>query len=267
MSFSWFSKLLSIEHDMKNACTFFRSLTRRIHSILWEQRCRVCGIPCPPGNALPLCPDCAQALAPLQKSFCPCCGQILEKTDKRRFFCRECLLDPPPWQEIHLLGAYEHLLRELLIDCKFHGNLAAAHLVGTLLARSMPKSFHDAPHILVPVPLSEKRLQERGFNQVLELARPVARRFSFPLVPEALSRTKETRPQSKLSKRERRINVRGAFAAIPENVAQKHIILMDDVMSTGSTLRQAALTLFEAGAASICVLIAARTPKHSTPLF
>ena len=251
---------------MKKSRSLLRKLAAYFYAALWENRCRVCGDPCPPGDAITLCPKCAEELRPIREGFCPCCGQILKKTDKRRFFCPDCLFDPPPWQEIHLFGAYKNLLRDLLIDFKFRGNLASGHLVGALLARSMPDSFRNAPHILVPMPLSRERLQERGFNQVLELARPVIRRFSFPLATDILTRVKNTAPQSSLKGGERRANITGAFSVAPDKVAGKHIILMDDVMTTGCTLREAAKVLLAAGAASICVLIAARTPQPESGL-
>lgn len=248
--------------------SFLRALAEHLYLTLWEKRCRVCGTPCPPKDSITLCPKCAAALAPFQGGFCPCCGQIRKTKDKRRFFCHDCLVDPPPWQEIHFFGLYESLLKNLLVDFKFHGNLAAGQLIGELLARSMPESFHNAPHILVPMPLSRKRLLERGFNQVLEMARPVVRRFSFPLVMDGLIRIHDTVQQCGLSKIQRRINTTGVFAAASDKISGKHIILMDDIMTTGSTLRQAAQALLEAGASGICVLIAARTPKpapNTTP--
>lgn len=253
---------------MKRLFSGTRALAARLYTVLWENRCRVCGTPCPPGKAIPLCPKCAEELKPLEEGFCPCCGQILAKKDNRRFFCHTCLVNPPPWQEIHLFGVYEKLLRTLLIQFKFQENLAAGHLVGMLLARSMPDSFYGTPYILVPIPLSRERLLERGFNQVLEMARPVAKRFSFPIEPRALTRVRNTLPQSTLGSDERRANIFGAFSAAPDKVNGKHIILVDDVMTTGNTLREAAKILFLAGAASICVLIAARTreqPKTPHP--
>ena len=249
---------------LKRAGLFLCAFAKRLYAILGEKRCRVCGAPCPPGDAIPLCPECAAGLTPVPYDFCPCCGQRVRKNDARRFFCRDCLLHPPPWQEIHFFGPYERILRELLVCFKFSGDLAAGQLVGMLLAQSMPESFYGSPHILVPIPLSKKRLRERGFNQALELARPVVRRFSFPLVPKALTRIRDTLPQRILDSGERRINVAGAFAADADAVAGKHVLLLDDVMTTGATMREAAATLLAGGAASIGVLLATRTLKNET---
>ena len=246
---------------MTSICSAIYSLAGRLYAILWESRCRVCGTPCPPKDAIPLCPECAAELKPIQDAFCPGCGEIFKKKDTRRFFCDNCLHNPPPWREIHFFGIYDHLLRDILIDFKYHENLAAGNLIGSLLAQSMPDSFYAAPHILAPIPLSKKRLLKKGFNQALELARPIARRFAIPLIPDALIRTRETRPQNTLNSYDRYANIAGSFAAVPQKVAGKHIILVDDVMTTGHTMREAAHVLLRAHAASIRVLVAARTPK------
>ena len=243
---------------------FLQSLAVCLLEAVMEQRCTVCGVPCPGVHTESvLCQSCRESLKPLEKgSFCPWCGEILPKRDARRFFCEPCTRHPPPWQEIHLLGCYENRLRELLTGLKFHGHLWAAHLVGTLLAASMPASFGDTPFLLVPVPLSLKRLRKRGFNQALELVKPVARKFSLELDGTALLRYRDTAPQSELPESVRRANIRGAFRAAPKKIADRHIILCDDIMTTGSTLREAAETLEKAGAKSISILVAARTPRH-----
>lgn len=248
---------------MKFSMPRFPALMAFLRRNLCESRCEVCGTVCHGSRQdVNLCAQCAHALKALEKgSFCPWCGQILPRKDARRFLCEDCALNPPPWEEIHLLGSYENILRDLLIAFKFHSSLAAGHLVGTLLARSMPENFQSTPFLLVPVPLSTERLQERGFNQSLELARPVAQKFSFEIAVNALTRRRHTTAQHELSFQKRRRNIQGAFRAFPDKIKNRHIMLCDDIMTTGSTMREAAKTLHDAGAKSISVLIAARTPK------
>lgn len=110
--------------------------------------------------------------------------------------------------------------------------------------------------MLVPMPRHHSRLRERGFNQVQELGRVAAAVHSLPLCPEALQRTRLTAPQAALSAKERRHNPQGSFAAC--HVQGKHVLLLDDIMTTGSTLRHAAQALHEGGAASVRVAVVGR---------
>lgn len=237
-------------------------LVRYLKDRLWERRCDICGMPVVPAHKeARLCESCAAQLKPIEKgAYCPWCGQILPKKDERRFFCGACILTPPPWQEIHLLGAYEGMLRDMLTALKFQGALFMGHLLGTLLACSMPASFADASYLLVPIPLSTQRLRERGFNQALEIARPIAKKFAFELSPDALVKCRHTSPQSEQPRNFRWKNVRGAFQANQKLIAGRNVILCDDIMTTGSTMKEAARIVQQAGAASISVLVAARTP-------
>jgi ComF family protein len=110
----------------------------------------------------------------------------------------------------------------------------------------------------VPMPLHTSRLVERGFNQSHEIARVVSRLLDLPLAAAGLRRIRSTAPQVGLSRRERAANLSGAFAADPGLVAGRHVVLLDDVVTTGSTVIEAASTLRAAGAASIAVWAVAR---------
>lgn len=153
-----------------------------------------------------------------------------------------------------MLGPYRGALRELLLRAKFHGDAASLHGLGTLLA-PLALSFPPA-HALVPMPLHPARLRERGFNQCQELCRPVAAALDIPLAPDLLVREVNTAHQRGLNATARRQNLRGAFAASPQ-VDGMRLILVDDVCTTGTTLRQAVQTLLRAGAV-VDVLVAGR---------
>lgn len=139
---------------------------------------------------------------------------------------------------------------------KFRGDLAAGALLSALWLRAVAPD--PLPAAIVPVPLSRERLRERGFNQALELARPIARALERPLLPRLLIRARHTIAQSSLGRRERLRNVRGAFALAPGQKPPLHVALLDDVLTTGATLRECAKVLRRAGATTIEVWAIAR---------
>jgi ComF family protein len=151
-------------------------------------------------------------------------------------------------------------VREALHAFKFGGRRALAAPLADLIAETDPASLPGgAPDLLVPVPLSRAREQERGFNQAALLARRVGRAWDVPVHPGALVRSVDTRAQTELSGRERRHNVRGAFRVErPRAVAGRHIIIVDDILTTGSTAGACALALRRAGAVTVGVVTVAR---------
>ena len=162
----------------------------------------------------------------------------------------------PPLDAAHAAFAYRAPLDRLLPRLKFHGDLAA----GRLLAGAMAVAFADLarPQVLMPIPLSRARLRQRGYDQALELARPLARALGLPLAVDGLRRTRDTEAQSRLDAMSRRRNVRGAFAALSGTALPDHVALVDDVMTTGATLHAAALALRRAGVRRVDAWVCAR---------
>jgi len=147
-----------------------------------------------------------------------------------------------------------------LAALKFNGDLAAGRLLGDLLDDAIGAADPAAGcDWVIPLPLHAARLRERGYNQALELLRPLARRRRWPLVIDGLQRIRATTAQSGLDARARRRNLRGAFVADP-TVKGRRVLLFDDVITTGSTLREAALTVLRAGASEVRALAVARVP-------
>lgn len=152
-----------------------------------------------------------------------------------------------------MLGPYRSALRDLLLQAKFHADNAALRALGLLLA--VPAGTLPPAHVLIPMPLHPARLRQRGFNQCLELARPLAATLGIPLRPDLLIRSIDTAHQRGLTAEARRRNLRGAFVAGPvrafrelNNLNELRVLLLDDVATTGTTLRQAATVLVAAGA-------------------
>ncbi len=224
-----------------------------LHGAL-PQLCALCAAPAGPRL---LCAACADALPRIGK-VCPGCA--LPTPEGRA--CAACRERPPPWRHAVAAFAYAYPLDRLLHALKYRGATAYAPLfAGALVERLL----HDAPtppDALVALPLSPARQRDRGYNQAIEIARPLARTLGLPLVT-GLRRTRDTPPLAGLPWRERQRLVNHAFAADP-CVAGRAVALVDDVLTTGATLRAATRALHAAGAASVDVWVVARTLPPSS---
>lgn len=233
--------------------------------LLWPRQCLACGEPGLDG--LDLCGDCAAQL-PWNRPACPGCALPLPHPG----LCGACLRRrrrgrrPPPVDAVHAACRYADPVDRLLPRFKFHRDLAA----GALLAQLMADAFAGLspptatgpgarpPATLVPVPLHRDRLRRRGYDQALELARPLARTLALPLRADLLVRMRATGPQSELGAGARWRNVDGAFAVRVAAPVPAHVVLVDDVMTTGATLAAAALALRRAGVARVEAWVCAR---------
>ncbi len=197
--------------------------------------------------------------------FPPCCH--ICKKDSGAFpmpsLCQQCwalIFDPlRPGAEIWVGGRYEGQLKKLVGKAKFQGDALAIASMGFLLEETFHQaSFFPLPDLLLSIPGSPERIRKRGINLPHALTRHLSRRLHIPTQNSLLKRVKETPTQQGLSESARRKNVRGCFAA-SESVRGKHLLLIDDVMTTGSTLEEAKKTLKAHEPASIRCLIAAKT--------
>jgi len=217
-------------------------------------RCLVCGAA--GAEDRDFCADCHADL-PWNDSACARCALPLPTAAGA---CGQCLQAPPAFVSCLAPLRYAAPLDRLLPRFKFHAGLAEGRLLAELILLRVPVDSFGASDLLVPMPLHRRRLGQRGYNQALELARPLARAWALPLGSDALRRKRATAAQTDLDAAARRRNVRGAFAALPERVLGRHILLLDDVITTGATVREAATTLLAAGAAEVRVVAAARAP-------
>jgi ComF family protein len=233
------------------------TVTRLTHRLL-PLHCLLCADP--GADGLELCRPCHDAL-PWNASACATCALPLPRAAPR---CGACLAAPPPYPRCHAPLRYGPPLDRLLPRFKFHAGLAEGRLLATLLLRSLPDDWPRADCVL-PLPLHPQRLGRRGYNQALELARPLARALRVPLAPAALRRVRATAAQSTLDATARRGNVRGAFAAEVERLRGRHVWLVDDVITTAATVGEAAATLLAAGAREVSVLALARAPAPTGP--
>lgn len=212
-----------------------------IQNCLYPPTCVLCG---DTGEAsLDLCRPCRQAL-PGNLHPCPRCGEPLSE-QAASGPCGECQRKPPAFDQALALFHYEDPVRRLILDLKFRAAYPNARLLGALLAARL-KVQPALPECIIPVPLHRQRYRERGFNQATEIARHVAKALNIPLDLRSCVRVRATPPQSQLSAKERRKNLKRAFEVVkPPNA--RHAALIDDVITTGATLDELALTLKKAG--------------------
>lgn len=229
------------------------NLLGRAALALWPPRCLACGEP--GGGGLDLCATCAAAL-PLNRCACPCCAAPLALPAPA---CGPCLRRPPPQQSARAVFLYRPPLDRWLPRAKFHGDLACVRLLAALMARELADD-QPLPQALLPIPLHRARLRQRGFDQALELARPLARHLGIALRADVLQRVRATQAQTRLDAAARRRNLRGAFAVAPGHGLPPHVVLVDDVMTTGATVHAATRALLQAGVARVDVWACARVP-------
>lgn len=222
-------------------------------SRLLPARCLVCNADGAYGRDL--CADCMAGLPWLQHA-CPRCALPLAD-GVYGIECGHCQRRPPPLQAAHAAFEYCAPLDGLLPRLKFHHNLGCARLLAGLMTQAA--QHWPRPDALLPIPLHASRLRQRGYDQALELARPLARRLRLPLRDDILRRQRATSAQSRLDARARKRNLRGAFR-VREVSLPTHVALVDDVMTTGATLHAAAQALRRAGVQRVDAWVCARVP-------
>lgn len=226
---------------------------QNIQYALYPPRCLLCDAPGSAGRDL--CPACLEEL-PHNPLACPLCALPLAVQEAG--VCGHCLQQTAPLDGSTIPFRYAAPLDHLLLGLKFSQQLINARLLGALLADALQARGEELPDCIIPVPLHPARLRERGYNQALELARPVAERLGVPLREGLVVRVKSTAAQSTLERQERKKNIRGAFALrgdLPD-----HIAILDDVVTTGSTVNELARVLRRGGAKRVVVWACARVP-------
>ena len=217
--------------------------------------CQLCGQA--GDQARDLCTACAAEFV-RNDVCCPRCALPLEAP---ALLCGECLEHAPPFASAVAPFVYGHPLDMLMTRFKFGRSLAAGRVLAELWIDALRALPPARPDVLIPVPLHPDRLRERGYNQALELVRPVAQASQVPLRADLLLRTRATLAQTNLDATARAKNLRGAFKAAETAALPAHVAIVDDVMTTGVTLRECARTLLRAGAQRVDVWALARAPK------
>ena len=241
-----------------------REAVRALLDFVLPPRCLICSLSTS-GASLPwVCQSCLGAVQYITPPTCAQCGQPLaapaEGIATTTHRCGVCLLTPPPYDRARAVGLYEGVLRDLIHAMKYQRVYGLVRPLGDLLRQHFSAHWGESlPEALVPVPLHRSRLRSREFDQALALARHVSQSVAIPLWADVLIRHRPTLSQVGLSATERRRNIRGAFTVQkPQCCADKALLLIDDVYTTGATVQECARLLRQAGAARVDVYTLAR---------
>jgi ComF family protein len=212
-----------------------------------------------------ICAGCLDEM-PLNKHCCPRCAVPLASEysngdHPNGVICGRCIKQPPAFDYSYSLFRYEGTIVSLIHQLKFSQKIGHARSLGALLAEGSAEyvSKNGLPDGLLPVPLHRRRLRQRGFNQSSELAHLLASRWSVPIMLDEVERGRKTESQTGLDAKQRKKNIRGAFTLASE-ITFDHVLIIDDVVTTGSTVNELARLLKKAGVRRIGVLSVARAP-------
>jgi len=229
---------------------------------LFPPLCHICRSFIPDAGELHICSRCRDDLPLLKSPLCTVCGIPFIGAGGDHT-CGKCQTHPPHFDSARAHLLYEGAPRELIHHFKYNHKthlrrplvlLALEGLTGFITARM--------PDVIIPVPLHRSRLQNRGFNQAALLGEMFSSRLSLPMLVDGLARIRETEPQIKLSAEDRNNNVKGAFAVKRGGeLSGKRVLLLDDVMTTGSTVNECAKVLKKVGGTSVVVITIARTAR------
>ncbi len=204
------------------------------------------------------CETCERLWPSLQTPCCSLCCRPFSSPVEESHLCGDCLMEPPPYRKLHAVARYEGILHDLLVQFKFQGKERLIKPLGQKLRLYLGQTQIECDLVL-PVPLHPSRLRERGFNQSLLLAQVVASELQVPLERRLLFKTKATAPQTSLKGDDRRKNLRNVFDVRDKDRIQgKRILMIDDVFTTGATMKEVAQILKKAGASQVEGLVLAR---------
>ncbi len=268
-----------------------RLLQRVTHdalALLLPFRCAACGrLPAPasmkaapgevdPGADVPgpepllrlLCPDCRSTVVPVSPPLCHHCGRPFSAAAGGDHRCGECARDPMAFGKMRAAAVYAGAVVPVMRRFKYHRAVHLAAAMGQWMSAVYKHDWmHESVALVVPVPLHRRRIRHRGYNQAWLLARKTFRRRSADAVPllryDVLTRVRDTPPQAGLDSDRRRRNLAGAFHVTdPRAVTDKHVLVVDDVVTTGETVAACGGALLAAGACQVDVLVAARTLRR-----
>ena len=221
---------------------------------IYPQNCLLCGADADPKSRF--CDPCYSSL-PFNHHACPRCALPLPADATAETRCGACLNKRLPYASCHTALRYEPPSNHLIAQLKFRHQL---HLTAPLARLIIDRlgELDSLPDLLLPVPLHQQRMRERGFNQAQELGRVLAKHYGIPLDGRLVKRIRETKAQSDLSEPLRRNNLRHAFR-VHGSLQGSRVVIVDDVVTTGSTIHEMSKTLKRSGAPEISVWAVARS--------
>ncbi len=251
---------------------FIKQQLSRLVEFILPAQCLLCGLknePCDKTRVHHLknsidteliCDICSDSMIK-ERACCQHCSLSLPKSQA---FCGDCLKQPHYFSSIHAIGDYHSPFSSLIKKFKYSQNLLEGELLGILLVRSILFNFSDNKigdvDYLLPVPLHLDKLRKRGFNQAMLIAQVVSKALTIPILDNTVIRNKKTIPQEGLFLNERKKNLQGAFSVNNiQTLKEKHIVIIDDVVTTGATVNSLCKVLFEKNAKQVDIWCISRT--------
>jgi len=227
----------------------------KLFSHLFPSRCILCQKTL--NQAIEICPDCYRSL-PHNESCCPACALPLPDELRNAVICGRCVRQAPAFDYAYSLFRYESSVIGLVHQLKFGERISHARSIGEMLYSTLCQSG-ESPDCLLPVPLHDSRLRQRGFNQSLEISRVIAKKSGIAVEYDAVVRHRSTSAQTGLDAKQRKKNIKGAFSVI-NKLDYEHVLIVDDVMTTGATVNELARLLKKNGVMRVGVMTIARAP-------
>jgi ComF family protein len=237
-----------------------KDLAQGLMHLVYPGICPVCEAAVPVGESFP-CSACRAALTHDPHNYCPRCGTTVGPFALLDGGCAVCRETPFRFEQVIRLGPYDGLLRDVILRMKHARGEALAEMAGSLWFTHQAARLREVKaEVIVPVPLHWWRSWRRGYNQSRTLAEGLAHGLDVPLRPRGLSRVRATPAQTDQTPAGRRQNVRGAFRVrAPRDVRGRVVLLVDDVLTTGSTCDDAARALRAAGATRVVIAVLAKS--------
>jgi ComF family protein len=253
-----------VERDSGGAVwTILRTVRDAVVSVVFPAPCRICAKVLDTASRVPVCNGCLSSFSLISEPWCACCGRPVvsqQVADLPNFLCRLCRLQTYGFNFARSFAYYDDPMVRAILLVKHDGVTPLASWFADRLAQiALRNSKEFAADVVVPVPLHPARLRERGYNQAELIARPLARKLHLKLGPYLLARTKPRPDKLRLTLHERWTSVRGAYETrAGVRVDKLHVLLVDDVMTTGATLDACSRALLNAGAARVTAITVAR---------
>lgn len=216
-------------------------------SFLAAEKCYACG-----NRRGFICPDCYRLL-PFNKNFCIYCAYPLPMENKD-LICGKCLKEKPIYEKAISPLIYENFIRKIMLDAKFGGKYQYYYMLLNQTEEYIEDLISQIRDVdaIVPIPLSKKRLVERGYNQAILIAKFLSKKINRPLILDVLAKIKDTKPQSQLGERERTENIKDAFM-LKKSINFDKIILVDDIITSTATIKEGTKVLKKGGVNEIYI--------------
>ncbi|TAN41160.1 MAG: ComF family protein [Nitrospirae bacterium] len=231
-------------------------------NILFPSACPVCKNDSDGFLHAPFCASCWAKIEPYKGPACPVCGE--PAVSGHASVCGHCIKNKQPFTKVFFYGIYDGVLKEAIHRFKFCGTRRLGNPLGAFLLQAvLERTTMQNIDCIVPVPMHKTGLIERGFNQTAALAAVISEKTGTPLLNNALVKNRITRPQYELDRDERQKNLKGAFSS-SGTINGLRVLLVDDVVTTGATVRECAKTLRKKGAADVCIAALARSSVNAS---